>query len=157
MPRYAYTDSDGVLVAQGFIPAPLAGLTEHAVVDNFDKTPFKWKWDGAVWNAYVKEAEFGTVAPSLVASVLNVVVANSDIPSMDGAFNIIGAFYDELGQYTFLLLTEQPDTNYFVQASGVTLREVDKGTDYFTVEALDANGVRFDPTSFGINVYRIGA
>lgn len=116
---------------------------------------------GMAYNAGVftapanSEPEFGITPPQLVAAALNIVVSGGDIPAVDGAYNVIGAFYDDVGLYTLYFLNAQQDTNYFALASGVTLREVDKQTDYLTVEALNANGSRFDPSRFGVNIYRI--
>jgi len=101
------------------------------------------------------EPEFGSIAPRLVASALEVIIDNADVAEMNGTYNLIAAFYEELGLYTFYFINVQPDTNYHALAAGVILREVDKQTDYLTVEALNANGSRFDPSHFGVNLYRI--
>jgi hypothetical protein len=100
------------------------------------------------------EPEFGSVPPRLSAQILSISVADGDVQQVKGAFNAIGMFYEEMGLYTLYFINEQPDTQYFVHGAGVVLRETDKQVDYVTVEALDANGSRFDPLRFGINVYR---
>lgn len=101
------------------------------------------------------EPEFGSVQPQLAAQILSISVSNGDVQEVKGAFNSIGMFYEDTGLFTMYFINEQPDVNYFVQGSGVVLRETDKQVDYVTVEALDATGSRFDPLRFGIDVYRM--
>lgn len=144
-----------------------AGVTVPFCLSTDDKSPVsvavRELINGGSYNiaAYVAppppaEPDFGSVPPSLVASILDVVVSDGDVSSINGAYNIIAATYDSLGLYTFYLINPQPDTNYYISSSGVILHEVDKQTDYLTVEALsDANGSRFDPSHFGVNLYRV--
>jgi len=148
--RCFYADADGVIGGEELPWAPGDAIVAACTDLLAAKTAREY-----VEPEEPAEPEFGSVSPSHVASILKVTVEDGDIAAVEGAFNTIGAFYDDVGLYTIYFINEQPDTNYFALASGATLREVDKQVDYLTVEALDANGSRYDPPCFGVNFYRI--
>lgn len=100
----------------------------------------------------------GLTPPTLVASAINVAIANSDVSSIDGAFNLIGALYIDVGQYMLLFLQPEPDANYLCQMidGGRSLSVSEKNTDYLIVEAKEAgSGTYVDPSNFSVQVYRI--
>lgn len=101
--------------------------------------------------------EPGTVPPRLVASALNIQVANGDVASLAGAFNLGGAIYLGVGQYMLLFLAPQPDADYFplVTGSAPNFTIAEKATDYLIVHAMtDSPGVSIDPASFSVQVFR---
>lgn len=98
----------------------------------------------------------GSASPVMVAAAFNIVVADGDVQSIGGAFNLIAALYLDVGQYMLLFLEAEDDTNYVAQVldGDLSIKVVEKGLDYMLIEAKDSVGSYADPAQFGIQVYR---
>lgn len=98
----------------------------------------------------------GLENPSMVAAAFNVEIANGDIQSIGGAFNLIAALYMDIGIYMLLFLEPEDDTSYVAQVldGGLNIKITEKGLDYMIVEAKNAVGEYADPAQFGVQVYR---
>ncbi|UQR66230.1 XkdW family protein [Bradyrhizobium sp. C-145] len=96
--------------------------------------------------------------PRVVAAALNIGIADGNITSLDGAFNIAGAIYFDVGQYMLLFIEPQPDNNYFALITGdaPVKRVSDAQVDSFTIECKDAvSGNGIDPANLSVQVMRI--
>lgn len=105
-----------------------------------------------------EEPDPGTMPPRLVASALNINVANGDVASVEGVFGFAGAVYLGTGLYMLLFLASQPDTNFFSVISGGApcMLPDEKDVDYVIIRATDAaGGVPVDPSQFSVQVFRV--
>jgi|GEM_PF-4780843 len=96
--------------------------------------------------------------PRVVAAALNIGIADGNITSLDGAFNIAGAIYFDVGQYMLLFIEPQPDNNYFALITGdaPVERVSDAQVDSFTIECKDGvGGNGIDPANLSVQVMRI--
>ena len=97
-------------------------------------------------------------APMLVAAVLNINVADSDITNIDGMFNIMAVAYADVGSFWLFFSEPQPDENYFAIISGNAPVKImtNKTTDFFVIETMDAiGGARVDPPQTSVQIYRV--
>jgi hypothetical protein len=95
--------------------------------------------------------------PRMVAAAFNIMIENSDIPTVGGLFNIVGAIYLDVGLYMLMFVEPQPDLNYFAVITGdaPTKRVSETTTEYFMLEAKDTDGNGIDPASLSVQVMRI--
>lgn len=163
MARYALV-ADGVVVNVILLdqPTDITPPNGHTLVLANDDVSPGWEYDGNDFTnpnppQEPEPPEPGTVPPRLVASALSIVVDNGDVAAVEGSYNLVGAAYMDVGTYLVLFMTEQPDTEYYVQINGGApcMEITDKGTDYIIVTAKDAvGGAAVDPSQFGVQVYR---
>lgn len=100
----------------------------------------------------------GITPPRLIASALSIEVANSDISSIAGAFNLVAAIYLDVGQYMLLFLTPQPDANYFavVTGSAPKFSITEQNADYLIVQAtVNGGDTPYDPARFSVQIFRM--
>ena len=103
-------------------------------------------------------AEPGTTAPRMIASALNITVADGDVAAVDGVFGLAAAAYLDVGLYMLLFLNSQPDAEYFAVINGGApcMAVSEKGADYLMIEAKAAvGGDTVDPGQFSVQIFRI--
>jgi hypothetical protein len=103
-------------------------------------------------------AEPGTTAPHLIASALNITVADGDVAAVDGVFGLAAAAYLGTGFYMLVFLAAQPDADYFAVINGGApcMAMSEKGVDYLMIEAKAAvGGAAVDPDQFSVQIFRI--
>lgn len=99
----------------------------------------------------------GLIPPKLIAAALSISIANGDVASVDGAFNLVGAIYLGVGQYMLLFAVPPADTNYFIVMNdgGKLLTVSDKQTDYITIESRDViGGPLTEASNIAIQVFK---
>jgi hypothetical protein len=100
----------------------------------------------------------GSIPPTLVASALNIVVANSDIRSISGIFGLAGAVYLSTGTYMLLFTSAQPDTAYFTILNGGApcMSVFEKAVDHLIIHSSNVvDGPLVDAPAFSAQIYRI--
>jgi hypothetical protein len=154
MADYRLTDSGTVVRTSdgAFIPDDPA---------NSDRVAYEaWLAAGGVPDPYVPPEDSApfTKPPTIVAAAFNVNIADGDIPSIDGAFNIGAAIYLDVGAYMLFFIEAQPDTNYYAIITGdapsKSMSAAD--VDYFMLDVRDGvGGNGFDPANLSVQIMRV--
>ncbi|WP_130228260.1 hypothetical protein [Bradyrhizobium sp. Leo121] len=103
-------------------------------------------------------APFTNRRPTIVAAAFNIHVADFDIPSIDGLFNIAAAVYLDVGSYMVFFVQPQPDAAYYAVITGdaPAARLSDQAPEYFTIETKDGPGGNpIDPAVLSVQIMRI--
>lgn len=91
--------------------------------------------------------EPAALPPRVVAAAFGVQVADGDVAAIAGPFNVVGAFYEGVGVYTFVYNAEV-SADCFVTFSDPRLSAVVQETGFCTAEARDSGGTLIDIARF---------
>ena len=83
MARHARTDINGVLLEHGFVDYGAGQLT---VVDDFNLTPYQWKWNGAAWVSFTPAPTPQQVAAGKIAN--GIAITSTGTPALNSTYAI---------------------------------------------------------------------